>query len=126
MVTQLKIIDKYISVFYPHIHEITSLDDVTVVSARRHYFFCYGKQAILAIRPRTKIIFVSDGKRVIPDGYHIIGIQGFSTIIAPMISLTNIEFNDVIMEWICNKHPEIDSRHKLFDFCKTNLKNSVK
>ena len=125
----LKFIELYINQYHPHINEITSLDNVIVIISRKHYFFCYGKQAIITIRPQTKKIFVSGGTtKVIPDGYIIRGIKGFSNIIAPMISLTNVKFNDVMMEWICNKHPEIDSRHKLFDFCKTKVKtlNEVK
>ena len=122
MLDQLKIIDKYISVFYPKINEITSLDDVIVVDVHRYYFFCYGKQAILAIKPRTKRIFVSGATRVVPNGYYVKGIQDFTGMIASMISLTNDEFNDVIMKWLNNKHPEISSQHKLYDFCRTKAK----
>jgi hypothetical protein len=123
---QLKVIDKYISIFHPHIHEITSLDNVLVISAHRYYFFCYGKQAIIAIKPRTKQIFVSGGTKVVPDDYYVKGILTFSSTISGLLSLTNDEFNDVIMEWIRNKHPQIDSYHKLYDFCKSNAKKLSK
>lgn len=123
---QLKVIDKYISIFYPHIHEITSLDNVIVISAHRYYFFCYGNQAILAIKPRTKQIFVSGGTKVVSDGYYVKGILNFSSAISGLLSLTNDEFNDLTMEWIRNKHPQINSYHKLYDFCKSNAKKLSK
>jgi hypothetical protein len=102
------------------------LDDVRVISGHRGYFFCYGNQAILAIKPRTKQIFVSGGIKVVPDGYYINGIINFSNTISSLLSLTNNEFNDLIMEWICNKHPQINSYHKLYDFCKSNAKKLSK
>jgi hypothetical protein len=40
-----------------------------------------------------------------------------------MLSLTHPEFNNVMMEWIKNKHPEIDSVIKLYEFCEANYKN---
>lgn len=123
---QLKVMDKYISVFHPHIHEITSLDDVIVIGRRRYYFFCYGNQAVLAIKLRSERTVV---KSITPDyilngnvsnDYHIKGISGFSNSLGGLLSLTPTEFTDLTLKWICNKHPQIDSFHKLYNFCESN------
>ena len=39
--------------------------------------------------------------------------------------LTIPEFNNVIMKWIHNKHPEIDSETKLYEFCMINHKRYI-
>ena len=123
---QLKVMDKYISIFHPHIHEVTSLDDVVVIGSRGYYAFCYGNQAVLAIKLRSKRTVV---KSIIPnymlngnvsDDYHIKGILGFSNTISGLLSLTNNEFTDLTLKWICNKNPQIDSFHKLYNFCESN------
>ena len=54
MLDQLKIIDKYISVFYPKINEITSLEEVLVVSMNGYFLFSYGNQSIIGIKRRKK------------------------------------------------------------------------
>lgn len=119
----LKIIDKYISVFYPQIHEITSLEEVLVISMNGYFLFCYGKQSIIAIKQDKKRIFTGPGQvTYINDGYAVKGIYGFSNLLAPMLSLPSDKFNIVMMEWIKNKHPEIDSVEKLYEFCKINHK----
>ena len=119
-----KFIDLYISKYHPRIHEITSLEDVLVVSYNGYFLFSYGKQSIIGIKRRKKRIFGVDQKMsVINDGYVVKGVSGFSNIICPMISLTPNEFNVVMMEWIVNKHPEIDSVIKLYEFCMVNNKN---
>jgi hypothetical protein len=124
MLDQLKIIDKYISVFYPKINEITSLEEVLVVSMNGYFLFSYGKQSIIGIKRRKKRIFTRPGEfTYINDGYTVKGIYGFSNLLAPMLSLPSDQFNIVMMEWIKNKHPEIDSVIKLYDFCMDNYKN---
>jgi hypothetical protein len=124
MLDQLKIIDKYISVFYPKINEITSLEEVLVVSMNGYFLFSYGNQSIIGIKRRKKKIF-GTGQNVtyINDGYIVKGIYGFSNLLAPMLSLPSDKFNIVMMEWIKNKHPEIDSVIKLYEFCMVNNKN---
>lgn len=122
----LKFIDLYISKYHPRIHEITSLGEVLVIGSKGYFFFCYGKQAIITIKQRKKRIFTGPtGAKLtyINDGYYTKGIQGFTNIICPMITLTPNEFNGVMLEWIGNKHPEIDSEKKLYEFCKVNYKN---
>lgn len=119
---RLKIIDKYISIFHPRIHEITSLEDVLVVGEKGHFFFCYGKQPIIAIKQRKKRIFTSGNLTYINDGYITKGIQGFSNTLESMLSLTPNEFNNIILEWIYNKHPEINGIEKLYEFCIVNYK----
>jgi hypothetical protein len=123
LTSQFKIIDKYISEFYPRIHEITSLEEVLVIGAKGYFFFSYGKQSIIAIKRRKKRIFGAGNITYINDGYNIKGIQGFSSLLGSMLSLTHPEFNNVMMEWIKNKHPEIDSVIKLYEFCEANYKN---
>jgi hypothetical protein len=121
---QLKVMDKYINTFHPHIHEITSLDDVRVIGSRGYYAFCYGNQAVLAIKLRSQrsgyIAPYNSLNTNTNYNYYIKGILGFSNTISGLLSLTNDEFNDLTMEWIRNKHPQIDSYHKLYDFCKSN------
>jgi hypothetical protein len=119
----LKFIDLYISKYHPGIHEITSLDEVLIIGTRGYFFFCYGKQSIIAIKQRKKRIFGIDNMTYISDGYYIKGIQGFANLIRPMLSLTHSEFNVVMMEWISNKHPEIDCEKKLYEFCRVNYKS---
>ena len=128
MLDQLKIIDKYISVFYPKINEITSLEEVLVVSMNGYFLFSYGNQSIIGIKRRKKRIFGPGQPTYINDGYTVKGIYGFSNLLAPMLSLPSDKFNIVMMEWIKNKHPEIDSVIKLYDFCMDNHKsyNDVK
>lgn len=126
LTSQFKIIDKYISEFYPRIHEITSLEEVLVIGAKGYFFFSYGKQSIIAIKRRKKRIFggpTGATLTYINDGYYTKGIQGFSNLLGSMLSLTHPEFNNVMMEWIKNKHPEIDSVIKLYEFCEANYKN---
>ena len=129
MLDQLKIIDKYIGVFYPKINEITSLEEVLVVSMNGYFLFSYGNQSIIAIKRRKRKIFGTGQKVVyIDNGYYIKGVYGFSNLLAPMLSLPSDKFNIVMMEWIKNKHPEIDSVIKLYEFCMLNYKsyNDVK
>jgi hypothetical protein len=118
----LKFIDLYISKYHPRIHEITTLSEVLVIGAKGYFFFCYGKQAIITIKQRKRRIITTRPVTYINDGYYTKGVQGFSNIICPMITLTPNEFNGVMLEWIGNKHPEIDSEEKLYDFCKVNYK----
>lgn len=128
MLDQLKIIDKYINVFYPQIHEITSLEEVLVIGSKGYFFFCYGKQAIIAIKQRKKRIYggpTGATLTYINDGYYSKGIQGFSNLLGSTLSLTIPEFNNVIMKWIHNKHPEIDSETKLYEFCMINHKRYI-
>jgi len=118
-----KIINKYISITHPHIHDITSLDDVLVLDVKGYYYFCYGRQPVLAIKPRKERKFIGYGKlEYINNGYYVKGIYGFSNIIGGILSLTTNEFNDIIMEWITNKHPEITDYNTLYQFCKDNSK----
>lgn len=125
----LKFIDLYINKYHPRIHEITSLDDVLVVSYNGYFLFTYGNRGVIAVKRRKRKIFGTGQKVVyIDDGYHIKGVYGFSNIICPMITLTPNEFNSVMLEWIGNKHPEIDGVIKLYEFCMVNYKsyNDVK
>lgn len=119
----LKFIDLYISKYHPRIHEITSLEEVLVIGAKGYFFFSYGKQSIITIKRRKKRIFGAGNITYINDGYYTKGIQGFSNLLGSMLSLTHPEFNNVMMEWIKNKHPEIDSVIKLYEFCEANYKN---
>lgn len=124
-----KFIDLYISKYHPRIHEMTSLEDVLVVSYNGYFLFGYGNRGVIAVKRGKKRIF-GEGQKLtyINDGYVVKGVIGFSNIICPMISLTPNEFNIVMMEWIVNKHPEIDSVIKLYEFCMVNYKsyNDVK
>ena len=122
--SHLKFIDLYISKYHPRIHEITSLEDVLVVSMNGYFLFSYGKQSIIGIKRRKRKIF-GTGQKVtyINNGYTVKGIYGLSNLLAPMLSLPSDKFNIVMMEWIKNKHPEIDSVIKLYDFCMDNHKN---
>ena len=123
---QLKVMDKYISIFHPHIHEVTSLDDVVVIGSRGYYAFCYGNQAVLAIKLRSKrtvvkpitLDYILNGN--VSNDYHIKGISGFSSSLGGLLSLTPTEFTNLTLKWICNKHPQIDSFHKLYNFCESN------
>lgn len=118
-----KIINKYISLYHPHIHEINSLDDIIVIEVNNYYFFCYNKQSIIAIKQRKQPKFIGYGKAIyINNGYYVKGINGFSNIIGGIISLKSEEFNNIMMEWINNKHPEITNYDTLYQFCKTNSK----
>jgi hypothetical protein len=122
----LKFIDLYISKYHPGIHEITSLDEVLIIGTRGYFFFCYGKQTIIAIKQRKKRIFGGPTRATltyINDGYYIKGVYGFSNIICPMITLTPKEFSGVMLKWIGNKHPEIDCEKKLYEFCRVNYKS---
>jgi hypothetical protein len=98
------------------------LEDVIVVNYNGYFLFGYGNRSIIAIKQRKKRIFGSQQITYINDGYTIKGVWGFSNIISPMLSLTTNEFSNVIMEWICNKHPEIDSDTKLYEFCMVNYR----
>jgi hypothetical protein len=99
------------------------LDDVLVLDVKGYYYFCYGRQPVLAIKPRKERKFIGYGKlEYINNGYYVKGIYGFSNIIGGILSLTTNEFNDIIMEWITNKHPEITDYNTLYQFCKDNSK----
>ena len=100
-----------------------------VISMNGYFLFSYRRQSIIAIKRRKKRIFTGLGQfTYINDGYTVKGIYGFSNLLAPMLSLPSDQFNIVMMEWIKNKHPEIDSVIKLYDFCEANYKsyNDVK
>ena len=118
----LRFVNSYIDKFHPHINEITSLEEVLVVAYNGYLLFSYGNRGVIAIKERKRRIFGTDAFTVIKDGYTIKGVNGFSNIIGPMLSLTSDEFNGVMMEWLYNKHPEIDSVEKLYEFCKSNYK----
>jgi hypothetical protein len=107
---------------------MTSLEDVLVVSYNGYFLFGYGNRGVIAIKRRVKKLFSSGKPTYINDGYTIKGVSGFSNLICPMISLTPKEFNVVMMEWIVNKHPEIDNVIKLYEFCMVNHKryNDIK
>lgn len=125
----LKFIDLYISKYHPRIHEITSLEEVLVVAYNGYFIFGYGDRGIISIKRHKKKIFGTGQKwAYIDDGYVVKGVYGFSNIICPMISLTPNEFNEILLEWISNKHPEIDGVTKLYEFCIVNYKsyNDVK
>ena len=110
MDSQIKIINRYITEFYPHINEVTSLDGVNVWLYNGRFFFSYGKQAIIAIKKRAG------------DYYDIKGIIGFSLCVQGLLSLNSSEFKPVILKWICYKHPEITDYDTLYNFCKLNHK----
>ena len=66
--TQLKIINEYITVFHPLIHEITSLEEVLVVAYNGYFIFGYGDRGIIAIKPRRRRIFDGENFTVINNG----------------------------------------------------------
>jgi hypothetical protein len=118
----LKFVDIYINKYYPKINEITSLEEVVVVAYNGYFIFSYTNRGIIAIKIKKRRLFKSGSMVYINDGYVIKGVSGFSNIVGPFLSLTSDEFNEVILEWIYKKHPEITNVDEFYNFCKSNYK----